>query len=119
PEDPTRSTRIRQVEVWLGRERYLLRLSGDTRRLGEVLSARLSALRARRPESGGLVEVPLADRVAVLRAYLLPSGAYRRRRGRRSRASESRFHFGYPGRPSLDDIRALAEGCAVFRVTGG
>lgn len=113
---PPRHARL--IRVGIGRERFLLTLTGDTERLRAALAAGHPVLIGRlRRSAARLVEVPVAERVPVFRVYLLPQGAYRRRRGWYGlRVDESRFYFGLGDRPSLEEIRSIAERYPVFRV---
>lgn len=97
-------------------EQYLLSLAGQSQWARNVGAAggRAMLARGRRRRAVTLVEVPVADRAGLLRAYLLRGG---RQPGNRRIAREADMYFGLAGAPTLEELAAVAPRYPVFRVT--
>ncbi|MHC3368470.1 nitroreductase/quinone reductase family protein [Rhodococcus aetherivorans] len=95
---------------------YLLSLAGQSQWARNVGAAggRAMLARGRRRRAVTLVEVPVADRAGLLRAYLLRGG---RQPGNRRIAREADMYFGLAGAPTLEELAAVAPRYPVFRVT--
>lgn len=104
-----RSGELRRVPVNLldlDGERYLVAPRGNTQWVRNVRAAGAASLRlGSRTEDVLLTEVPVADRVPVLRAYL-----------RRWGWEVGRFVEGLSARSSDEEVAAVAPGVPVFRV---
>ena len=72
-----------------------------------------AVLRRRGSRYVRLEEVAPADRADVIAEYL---HAGRRRNRAEANADQARSYFGLDPDPSIDDIRAIVENCAVCRV---
>jgi deazaflavin-dependent oxidoreductase (nitroreductase family) len=102
------------VRVELGGSRYLVSLSGESEWVRNVRAAAGRAVVGRRRRCAVvLVEVPPAERPAVIRAYLRRAGRTGRSRGA---ANEARYYFGVAADPSMQELTAVADRYPVFRI---
>jgi glyoxylase-like metal-dependent hydrolase (beta-lactamase superfamily II) len=107
--------RTNLVQAEHGGERYLVSLTGESEWVRNVRAAggQVVLCRGPRRQAATLVEVPLADRPAIIRSYVL-------RAGRRERSTtvvrEARAFFGVGGDLDADEIGGVADRFPVFRV---
>ncbi len=102
------------VQVAVGGERYIVALAGESEWVRNVRAASGDVMLT--DEAGRhtarLVEVPVADRAEVIRAYVhrpSPSGRAM------VRTAEARHYFGIDADASLDEIAVIADHYPVFR----
>ena len=102
------------VRVVRDSEQYLVALAGESEWVRNARAAKGRVVIGRRQRHAAeLVEVPVPERAAVIRAYLLRWG---RRAGTRAVAREAGSFFGVGADASLDEIGEVAERYPVFRV---
>jgi phenylacetate-CoA ligase len=102
------------VRVELGGSRYLVSLSGESHWVRNVRAAAGRVVLGRRRRCAAvLVEVPPAERPAVIRAYL---GRARRVGRSWGAANEARYYFGVAADPSAPELAAVADRYPVFRI---
>jgi F420H(2)-dependent quinone reductase len=117
-EVPGRTTgvvhRTQLVCVDLDGEQYLVSLAGESQWVRNVRAADGRVVLGRRVRRAAtLVEVPVADRPAVIRAYLGRAG----RRGRSwGTAGEARHYFGVDASPTDEQLDRIVGRYPVFRV---
>jgi len=106
--------RVTVVRVSSGGAGYVVALAGESEWVRNVRAAggrvRIGR-RHRRPAS--LVEVPVAERAPVIRAYVWRAG---RRPGSRAATREARTYFGIAADANLEDIEKIAGYYPVFRI---
>ena len=91
--------------------RYLVSLAGESEWVRNVRANHYRAsLRRLRSRPVRLVELPVAERAAVLKAYLS------KRAYSKSPAFEAREFFGVSPNASLDDLAEIADSYPVFRI---
>jgi hypothetical protein len=91
--------------------RYLVSLAGESEWVRNVRANNYRAsLRRLRPRPIRLVELPVAERPAVLKAYLS------KRAYSKSPKFEAREFFGVSPNASLDDLAEIADRYPVFRI---
>jgi deazaflavin-dependent oxidoreductase (nitroreductase family) len=95
-------------------EHFLVALGGESEWARNVRAAAGRVTVGRRVRRAAtLVEIPPAERPAVLRSYVLRAG---RRPGSRSVTREARFYFGVGPELRDDELAAVAARYPVFRV---
>jgi F420H(2)-dependent quinone reductase len=108
------SGRLRRTSLVVAEHRnnrYLVSLAGESEWVRNVRANNYrAALRRLRTRPVLLVELPVPERPAVLRAYLS------RRAYSKSPEFEAREFFGVPANASLDDLAAIADRYPVFRI---
>lgn len=107
-----RKTALVQVEH--AGQQFLISLSGESEwvRNARAAGGRV-VLGRRRRRAATLTEIPVAERPAIIRAYLSRAG----RTGRSwASASEARHYFGVTAQPSSAELRGIADRYPVFRV---
>jgi deazaflavin-dependent oxidoreductase (nitroreductase family) len=93
---------------------YLVALAGESQWVRNVRAADGHAvIRRRKTRPIRLEELPMADRPAIIAAYLR---AGLERSGAKANAKQARYYFGLGPDPSIDDIRTIAEYYPVFRI---
>jgi glyoxylase-like metal-dependent hydrolase (beta-lactamase superfamily II) len=102
------------VRVAVGGEHFLVSLAGESEWVRNVRAAGGRAVVGRRERHAvSLVEVPPAERPAVIRAYLLRAG---RRAASTAAAREAHYYFGLSSDPSAEELRRAVEHYPVFRI---
>jgi deazaflavin-dependent oxidoreductase (nitroreductase family) len=102
------------VRATLDGSAYLVALAGESEWVRNVRAADGRVVVGRRVRRAAtLVELPVAERPRVIRAYLMRAG---RRPGSARMAAEARAYFGVGADPSLEEIAAVAERYPVFRI---
>lgn len=106
--------RTQLVRVDLDGEQYLVSLSGESQWVRNVRAAAGRVVVGRRVRRAAtLAEIPVADRPAVIRAYLGRAG----RRGRSwGTAGEARHYFGVDAVPTDEQLRGVVERYPVFHI---
>jgi hypothetical protein len=108
------SGRLRRTSLAVtehGSSRYLVSLAGEADWVRNVRSNNYRAsLRHLRSRPVRLVELPVGERPAVLKAYLS------KRAYSKSPEFEAREFFGVSSDPSLEDLAEIAGRCPVFRI---
>ena len=106
--------RTQLVRVDLDGEQYLVSLSGESQWVRNVRAAAGRVVVGRRVRRAAtLVEVPVADRPAVIRAYLGRAGRHGRSWGT---AGEARHYFGVDAVPTDEQLRRVVERFPVFHI---
>jgi glyoxylase-like metal-dependent hydrolase (beta-lactamase superfamily II) len=112
-----RVRRTNVVQAELGRDRYLVSLTGESQWVRNVRAAGGRVVLGRRHRyAATLVEVPPSDRAPVLRAWLHRPG---RRPGSRRVAGDARVLFGVGPAATVEELAGVAHRHPVFRVVRG
>ncbi len=88
---------------------YTVALAGESQWVRNVRAADGAAvIRRRGSQRVRLVELPVADRPPIIKAYI--------NRGGKFRAKEAKFYFGLDAAPAMEQIRDIAAHYPVFRI---